>query len=175
MKKITDEMLNDYLDNQLDSASIKELKEEIERDEETFKKLKALKVVDSSLKSIEIFPAPDGFTNRIMNIIAKNSKKVTSKVSFFFVSVISLFSVLILVVMGYAYYASYKLQTGNQNYISLNKMSDYVLKYVSLLQNFFSNQNVTTIGLVLTMLLLISGYYLLESHKEFKNKFRNLF
>jgi len=58
--------------------------------------------------------------------------------------------------------------------MSLNKISEYMAQFVSLLQSVFQNKNITTIGMILTVLLLISGYYLLESHKEFKNKLKNL-
>lgn len=174
MKKNTDELLNDYIDNQLDETSMKYLKTEIEKDEEALKKLKALKTVDSSLKNIEIIPAPEGFTDRIMSIIIKNTKKVASQISYFFISVIVLFSVLIIGAMGYAYYTSSKAEKFTQNYFSLNKVSDYISNFASIIQDLFSNQNITTIGMILTILLLISGYYLLESHKEFKNKLNNL-
>lgn len=174
MKKITDEILNDYIDNQLDGASIQELKMGLDNNEEALKKLKALKVVDNSLKNIDVIPAPAGFTNRIMSIIAKSSRKAVSKVSYFFVSVIGLFTVLIFAVMGFAYYSSARSIPETDNSTSLNKISEYLTQFVSILQSIFKNQNITTIGMILTLLLLISGYYLLESHKEFKNKLKNL-
>ncbi len=174
MKKITDEILNDYIDNQLDGASIQELKMDLYNNEEALKKLKALKVVDNSLKNIEVIHAPEGFTNRIMSIIVKSSRKAVSKVSYFFVSVIGLFTALILAVMGFAYYSTTSSTPSTEKVYSLNKISEYLSQFVSILQNVFKNQNITTIGMILTVLLLISGYYLLESHKEFKNKLKNL-
>lgn len=174
MKKITDEILNDYIDNQLDSVSIQELKMNLDNNEEALKKLKALKVVDNSLKNIEVVPAPEGFTNRIMSIIAKGSRKAVSRVSYFFVSVIGLFSVLIFAVMAFAYYTSTGSNPSAENGSSLNKISEYMAQFVSLLQNVFKSKNITTIGMILTVLLLISGYYLLESHKDFKNKLKDL-
>ncbi|MBS3944081.1 MAG: hypothetical protein KGZ42_01160 [Melioribacter sp.] len=174
MKKITDETLNDYIDNQLDGASIQELKMDLDNNEEALKKLKALKVVDNSLKNIEVILAPEGFTNRIMSIIAKGSRKAVSKVSYFFVSVIGLFTALILAVMGFAYYTTASSTPSTEKGYSLNKISEYLAQFVSILQNVFKNQNITTIGMILTILLLISGYYLLESHKDFKNKLKNL-
>lgn len=174
MKKITDEILNDYIDNQLDNASIQELKKQLDENEIALNKLKALRVVDNSLKNIEVIPAPEGFTNRLMNLIAKSTKKVASKVSYFFVSVIGLFTVMILSVLGFAYYTSAKSTQVSEYDTSLTKVSEYVSQFVLLLKNFFSNQNITTIGMALTVLLLVSGYYLMESHKEFKEKIKNL-
>ncbi|MEW6507853.1 MAG: hypothetical protein AB1432_08935 [Bacteroidota bacterium] len=174
MKKITDEILNDYIDNQLDAASIKELKIDLEQNEEALKKLKALKAVDNSLRNISIIPAPEGFTSRLMNIIAKSSGKVASRVSYFFVSVIGFFTALLLTVMGFAYYSTSKTNPVIDNNKLLKNISDYVPEFVTSLQNFFTNQNITAAGMILTILLLISGYYLLESHKEFKNNLKNL-
>lgn len=173
MKKITDEILNDYIDNLLNSASIQELKTELEQDEDSIKKLKALKVVDSSLKNIDVIPAPEGFTNRIMSIITRGSKKAASKVSYFFISIIGLFTLLIFTVLGIAFNILAESIPSSENGSSINKISEYMIQFTSMFQNFFKNQNITTIGITLTILLLISGYYLLESHREFKDKLKN--
>jgi len=174
MKNITDEILNDYIDNQLDGATIQELKKQLDENENALNRLKALRVVDNSLKNIDIIPAPEGFTNRLMDLIAKSTKKVVSKVSYFFVSVIGLFTIMIISVLGFAYYTSAKSNQVSGYDTSLLKVSEYVNRFISLIKNFFSNQNITTVGMALTVLLLISGYYLLESHKEFKEKIKNL-
>lgn len=174
MKKITDEILNDYIDNQLDDASIQELKKQLDENDDALNKLKALRVVDNSLKSINVIPAPEGFTNKLMKLIASSTKKVVSKVSYFFVSVIGLFTVMIISVLGFAYYTSAKSNQVSEYDTSLRKVIEYVSQFISLFKNFFNSQNITTIGMALTFLLLISGYYLLESHKEFKEKIKNL-
>ena len=47
MSRITDDILNDYIDNELNSSSIDELKNNLSNDEEAVKKLKALKISGS--------------------------------------------------------------------------------------------------------------------------------
>jgi low affinity Fe/Cu permease len=173
MKKITDEILNDYIDNQLNSEALEEFNNIISSDEEALVKLKALKMVDQSLNSIEVYHAPEGFTQRVMNKIFVKSKAALPNIKRFFISVVGLFTIAIISVMIAAYSAADTAEGG----IKLNFL-DTAKKFVeengpSVLK-FFSNQNILMIGLALTMILLISGFFLLESHKNFKNKLNKI-
>ncbi|MDQ7817485.1 MAG: hypothetical protein RDU14_10725 [Melioribacteraceae bacterium] len=174
MKKITDEILNDYIDNQLDTAALKEVNELLQSDEEGLKKLKSLKVVDQSLTNMEVYPAPEGFTKRMMSRIIAHSKTMVPKVSYFFIVVVSLLSVGIISVLVTAYITAEKTADGANKLSVLDSVLKYIKDYVPAIQKFLSNQNILTIGMVLTMILLISGYFMLESHKNFKNKLNNL-
>jgi hypothetical protein len=174
MKKITDEILNDYIDNQLDTAALREVNESLLSDEEGLKKLKSLKVVDQSLTDIEVYPAPEGFTKRVMNKILAHSKTVVPKISYFFVTVLSFLSVGIISVVVTAYLMAEKTAAESNKLSVLDTALKFIKENIPVIQKFFSNQNILTIGMFLTMILLISGYFMLESHKNFKNKLNNL-
>lgn len=174
MKKISDEILNGYIDNQLDNTALKEVNEMLQSDEEGLKKLKSLKVVDQTLANMEVYPAPEGFTKRVMNKILAHSKVVVPKVSYFFVVTIGLLSIGIISVIVTAYFTAERTIVESKNISFLDTVLNYIKEYAPVVQKFLSNQNILTIGMVLTLILLISGYFLLESHKSFKNKLNNL-
>lgn len=174
MSNITDDMLNDYIDNQLDSNSIGKLNRMITEDPDTLKKLKALKSVDRSLREIPVTPAPEGFTIKLMNRILAHSKSAVPKVNYFFITMISLLSVAIISIMIIAYSVIEKSEDKTGGISLLDSLLTWLRDNTPKLLSFFTNSNVTTIGLLLSLILITSGYYVLESHKEFKNKLKNL-
>jgi len=170
MKKISDEFLNDYIDNQLDSNSIIEVAEALKVDSEVLSRLTALKKVDSSLHDIEVIPAPEGFTNRIMKLVIAQSKIIIPKVSYFFISVVSVLVVGVLLVSAVAFVTAEKSQKQADKISFLKDGTQYLNEIMSSFHLFLSNDNILKIGLFLTIILLISGYFFLESHKNFRNK-----
>ena len=93
MNKLTDEILNKYIDGELEPFELAEVKNEIERNDETLARLKALRLVDNSLKQMEIEYAPVNFSEKVMKAISDASKAVKPKISYFFVTIIALFSI----------------------------------------------------------------------------------
>lgn len=174
MNKLNDELLNNYIDNELDAASIKEIKEKINNNEELLKNLKALKSVDESLKQIEVFPAPTGFTEKIMKLILSKSKSSVQKVNYFFVSVLSLFAVAIVSVLIIAYKLIEKSSGSTSSESVLDKTLTFIKEKSPNWQSLFTNDSIVMLGTVLTIILLISGFFMFESHKNFKNKLDRL-
>lgn len=170
MNKLTDELLNKYIDGELDSSELDEVRTELQKDETAVAQLKSLRMVDNTLKQIETVHVPEGFTERIMKLIAAKTKAVKPKVSYFFISVISLLLVGIAVVL-----ASVILIHSTDANISvssqlLNNAKASAEKNFALLQKFFSDSNVMLVMSVLSLILLIGAYLTLEAHKNFKNK-----
>ncbi len=54
MKKVTDEILNKLIDNELSSSEIDELHQLIKKDEKLLSKTKAHQMVDNVLKKLEL-------------------------------------------------------------------------------------------------------------------------
>lgn len=174
MIKLNDEILNDYIDNELDSAALQEVNASLKTDEESLIKLKALKIVDHSLHHLEIYSAPEGFTKKVMKMIFATSKVVAPKVSYFFVTMVSVLSVAI-ISFTTAAYLTVKKSTEEINKTSiLDNVLLFIKEKTPALLKFFTNENILTIGTVLTVVLLISGYFLLESHKNFRNKLNKI-
>jgi len=170
MNKLTDEILNKYIDSELEPFELTEVKNEIEKNDEVLARLKALRLVDSSLKQMEVELAPANFSEKVMTAISNASKAVKPKISYFFVTIISLFSIAVLGVIVAAFKS---IDDGNgQSTIApyMDKAKELIGKNLTAFQTFFSNQNVLLVVSILTLILLITVYLTFEAHKNFKNK-----
>jgi len=170
MKNITDEILNKYIDGELDPFEIAEIKNEIDNNVKVIARLKALRLVDSSLKQIEIEYAPVNFSEKVMKAISSASNVVKPKISYFFVTIISLFSIGVLTVI-IAAFRSIDNESGQSTVAPyIDKAKGVIGKNLIEFQNFFANKNVLLVVSVLTLILLITVYLTFEAHKSFKNK-----
>lgn len=170
MNNITDEILNKYIDGELDPFEIAEMKNEIENNVEIVVRLKALRLVDSSLKQMEVEQAPVNFSEKVMEAISNATKAVKPKISYFFITIISLFSTGVLAVIVAAFRS---IENGNDQSTMapyMDKAKEVIGKNLIEFQNFFSNKNVLLVVSVLTLILLITVYLTFEAHKNFKNK-----
>lgn len=167
---INDELLNKYIDNELTEVELKELLEALKKDEEAQTKLKALQLTDEVLRKMEITPAPQNFTESFMKKIITVSSVHKEKVSYFFVSVISFFVLTIVGVIGFSIkqigFGSSLVE--NNEYVKSSK--EVLSNGLSQVNAVFNNDNMLLIGAGLTFVLLISGYFIIESHKSFKQK-----
>ena len=173
MKKITDEMLNDYIDNQLDACSINELKQYINSDTELLNKLKAIKIVDESLRSLEVFEAPADFTNKVMNIIHKNTNAIKSKMNMFFAGIVSVFGIIIAAVFITSIVIIAKMNPPAVSYNIIDNVEDFVKKNTGILDGLFNNNQFLLAGGLAAVIVLLSTLIILDSHKNFKNKLKS--
>jgi uncharacterized membrane protein len=174
MNNITDEILNKYMDGELDPFEIAEMKNEIENNVEIVVRLKALRLVDSSLKQMEVEQAPVNFSEKVMEVISNATKAVKPKISYFFITIISLFSIGVLAVI-IAAFRSIDNESGQSTVTPyLDKAKGVIGKNLIEFQNFFSNKNVLLVVSVLTLILLVTVYLTFEAHKSFKNKLKSI-
>jgi len=171
--KVTDELLNKLIDDELNVREIEELHHLIKHDEIALSKVKAHQMVDSILKKIDVELAPEDTTSIIMERIS-NSLLVKEKKNGFFKFVISVFVFLIIFVFGYIFSISGETQATETS----SKYSEITNKIVEFFSSFaisLDNELMLIIGGILTILLLVSGYFMLEEHKSFKQKLENYF
>ena len=173
--KLTDEILNKYLDGELSSEELKELNSLIENDPDALSTLKTQKFVDKTLSKIETESAPAGFTGRVMNIISSASS-IRSKKFYFFRFIVTLFGLL---VSGTFILILFSLPEAEPESDTSLRVVDTATKFLSEnfggLSNLLNNNTLIMVGAMLTIILLISGYFVLESHKSFKQKLENSF
>lgn len=170
MNKLTDEILNKYIDGELESFELAEVKNEIENNDKALARLKALRLVDNSLKQMEVEQAPVNFSERVMKAISDVSKTVKPKVSYFFVTIITFFSIAVLGVI-IAAFKSIDNENGQQAMAPyVDKAKELIGKNLIEFQHFFTNKNVLLVVSILTLILLITVYLTFEAHKNFKNK-----
>ena len=174
MKKITDEMLNDYIDNQLDVSTINELKNSLNEDEESLKKLRALKTVDEALHDIEVYPAPRNFTERVMEKLYMQVKAVKPKSNYFFTAIISIFGAIITAVLIVAWNFADKQESSNVGVNTFEAVKKFANEYFTLFGSFLHNNQLVFAGGFLTIILFFSLIYVFDSHKSFKNRLKSI-
>ena len=172
---ITDELLNKYIDKELSEVEFKELTEILKNDTDAQLRLKALHLTEKILRKIEISPAPEDFTHKFMSKISISTSAVKDKVSYFYIGMISFFALAIAGILGY--YIS-QIEPGSSNLIGDNQ---YIQKTMELfsgglehINSLLENDSILLVGTVLTFVLLMSGYFILENHKNFKEKLNTL-
>ncbi len=168
---ITDELLNKFIDNELSEVELKELTEILKNDIDVQLRLKALHLTEEILRRIEISPAPENFTNKFMSKISFSTSAVKDKISYFYIGMISLFASAIAGTLGYSIY---QIESSTSNLIGNNQ---YIQKTMEIfsgglgnINSLLGNDNIIQVGTGLIFVLLVSGYFILENHKNFKKK-----
>ena len=165
---IIDELLNKYIDNELSEAELKELTEILKNDTDAQLRLKALHLTEEILRKIEISPAPENFTHKFMSKIFISTSVVKDKVSYFYIGMISFFALAIAGILGFSIS---RIESGSSNLIGDNqyiqKTKEFFLGHINSL---LGNDSILLVGASLTFVLLVSGYFMFENHKNFKKR-----
>ncbi|MEG8947632.1 anti-sigma factor family protein [Rosettibacter firmus] len=166
-----DELLNEYIDNTLNSEQINELNERLKTDELIRKKLEALRFVDDVLRKMEVYNAPENITEKIMYLINLKTHKIKQSTKNFMISAISLLIILLitlcLIMIGIA---GKELSTFSTELLS----KEFANKILWLIDR-YKNNNLYLLISSSVLLTLISVFYLIiESHNIFKNKMKNI-
>lgn len=171
--KVTDDILNKLIDNELSKKEISELYNLIKHDEIALGKVKAHQMIDSILKKIDIESAPEDTTKKIMERISK-SILVTEKKSGFIKFIAVSFSILIILTI------SLVLSLANQSEVSeesstYSELVNSVISYFTSLNISVDNNLMLIIGGILAILFFVSSYFMFEEHRSFKQKLENYF
>ena len=174
MNNINDELLNRYIDNELDNVELSELKAALDNDAEAVARLKALRTVDNSLKQMQNETAPAGLTEKLMIKIQSATKIVKPKISYFFVSVLSIFSIAILAIVIYAL-RTVKINNSKSALDPIfEQIQVFASKNLSFFDLMFKNNAILLIGTMLAVVMLFTAYFTFESHKNFRNKLNSI-
>ena len=125
------------------------------------------------LKEMEAEKVSQGFTAKVM---AKLNEKLSVKPakSKFFIGVIIVFLLGIIAIFTITLLNA---PPGNQNdnvTVSIvNVFRDILTDTGEIIASLFSSGNFLIVGLFLTFILLLSGFFMLNSHKSFLNKLQN--
>jgi len=167
-----EELINKYIDNELNEEEIKEVQNLIQNDPSFVNELKAMKVVHQYLPNLSVSTLPKGFTERVMTgLIRKNS--LLNRPNYFFHFIIGTFLTIILGVSLY-----------NLNYSSSNESTEYsvpfLTKFIDSLKSLLGvieihdGKLTLIIGTVLSFILFATAFYMIESHKNLKKKLDSL-
>jgi len=167
MKYLNDELLNKYIDNELNLEEKELVKTSIERSLEVRKRYETLLKAHSLFKSLgEESPSID-FTKLVMNKLNKKSV-LAQQQKYFLLSILSILGVAIAGITGYALYQVISSIQPSQSSEFVTTYSKDIGDYVS---NLFGQKNLTILGSVLSFIMLISGYFLYDYQKHSKKDF----
>lgn len=167
MKTINDELLNKYLDVELNREEMNQLKNAIENSPEIKKRYEALLSANTFLKSVESdLPSAD-FTKKVIGKI-KIRKSSKHQQKYFLFTVLSLLG---LIVCGITAYVFYEIIISIQASESSDLVSNYSNSIGDYFSSFFGKKNLSIFGSVLSFIMLVSGYFLYDYQKHSKKNF----
>ncbi|MCU7499836.1 MAG: anti-sigma factor family protein [Bacteroidota bacterium] len=175
MTHISDEVLNKYIDNELEGRELSELNEHLKFCTSCLSRLKALRMVDQQLRRIETFHVSADFTQNLMKKIEKISFHYTPRKSYFFRFVVALFVILtaaMLAAVVITVKASAPAVASEPAWYKAildtfsAKLSSVLTGYNSL----FTNRSFSIVGSGLAFIILVSIYIVYESFKGVKGR-----
>jgi anti-sigma factor RsiW len=167
MIDVTDEILNRYIEGELDAETVQEIKNQISKSEEVRTRFNALMKVHEELKKIEIKETKRNFTSMVMAKIIKPAK-VRKSDKAFILSISGIFVIICLVIVGIAvYYSAVSLSKSGQEQTLLQNIlshSEYISNFI---KDIFNRQSISVIGSIMSFLIIISGYFYFENKKKY--------
>jgi hypothetical protein len=160
MKTLSDEILNKYIDGELSRDEMRAVEETIKNSQQDRTELKALQHADRSLKNIKLIEVKSNFTALVMNKIQRSlqSRREQKK---FIVIIISAFILMCLAIAGFVGFEIIK----NYNPVATSAIRDSI-KYVTtasqLISGIFNSRNISIIGGVFSLGLVISAWFFFD-------------
>lgn len=169
MIQITDEILNRYLDGELNREETEMVNTALSNSEELQRKFNALKLVHDNLSIFREDEVSLGFTQKLMNQI-KTKSKVPKQQKYFITTVVAFIIILCLVIFGFSISAmisatSSSIGDSKSVFDSVSGLSEGLVKT---LQQLFSGAGLSIIGSIFSIIVLISGYFFFEMQKRTK-------
>ncbi len=170
MKKLSDEILNKFIDGELDRKSTDEVNEILKESPEDLQSLNEMLAIDRELKDIKEYKVGNNFTSVVMKRILTTAK-FRKKDKRFIVVISSIFLALSLGVIGFAFYLIIpELSVSSSANQSVNSFLNYITKPALSLTKLVNSQGISILGSVFSLVLLISGYVFFETQKANKRR-----
>lgn len=170
MNKLSDEILNKYIDGELDIHSLQEVNNILSSSVDDRKRLNSLLTVHKGLKQIKVESVSASFTELLMKRLLFSQK--AAKEQFRFVLVISsVFISAMLAVVGFVIYFS--LNQAGQSQEAANYSAHIISFFKTItsgIAQVFSSKGISIFGSILSLGVLISAYFFFESIRTSKQK-----
>ena len=168
MNLLSDEILNKYLDGELDKNQSAEIEEILNKSENDRKRFSALKLIHNELSLTQEDKVSADFTN---NVMAKLNKKfaLPKQQNYF---IISIASILGLFCLGIVVYVVATIISSSAPQTESLQITETVNRFgnglILELKKLFIGKNLSIIGSVFSLGILISGYFFFEQQKRGK-------
>lgn len=167
MNNINDEILNKYLDEELNREEMDRVKIAIENSSELKKKYEALLSANIFLKNVEPESPSADFTKKVMGKI-EIKKASAHQQKYFLFTILSLLGLIVCGITGYVFYETI---TSIQASETSNLISSYSNSIGDYFSSLFGKKNLSIFGSVLSFIMLVSGYFLYDYQKHSKKNF----
>ncbi len=171
--ELTDEILNRYIDGELSSSELKEVKEILKSSEDAKRRLLAMQLVHNELKNYPVRRTSADFTLMLMKKIVRRTEPKGQR--YFIFSISSVFVLISLGIIGYL--TSYILSLGNNSAESSSGINDFIYlveKLVGGIKTLFTSGNISVIGFIFSFAIIISAWLFFDSHRQAKAKLTKL-
>lgn len=169
MKSFSDETLNRFIDEELTQEEMNLIKEYLKTDLGLRKRIYSLKGIHSELKLIREDEVSPEFTMRLMQRISRKYK-IPKEQKVFISFMLSFFGFLCLSILGYIFFIIYgeiSQAVSSDTNETINHISHSLVRFI---KDVLSGINISVVGSILSILILVSGYYFFEMAKQSKTK-----
>ena len=167
MMDINDEILNKYIDKELMPEEMSQVITAINNSKELKKKYDALLYAHTIFNNMETESPSNDFTKNVMGRI-KARRASSHEQKYFLFTVLSVFGVLVLLITGYVFYELFASIQANESSEIISNYSESVGSYLT---GLFDKKNLSILGSVLSLIMLVSGYFFYEYQKHSKKNF----
>jgi hypothetical protein len=169
MSRLDDEILNKYIDGELEADEFDKVSKILSSSVEDNRRFLALQRVHDELRNAEVPELSPKFTAAVMSKI-KGKAKLRKKDRAFAVTLGVVFVGACLFIIGFVLFNLPGGQSAGAS--SGTDLKIYVNAFTRILESFskfFTSTNISIIGSIISFGLLISGYFFFESIKHTKN------
>lgn len=162
--KVTDEILNRYIDGELTAQELQEFLKELNSSAQVKHHLNTLQTASNSFKNIKEYSPSDDFTFRLMLQLNKKLKPRKSDKVFIF-SISSIFVVLSLTITGFILAQIIGTDKPDSS-LAIGENIIGVLGTIA--QSFvalFSSSSISLVGAIISFGIIISGYFYFDYQK----------
>ncbi len=168
MNQLTDEILNEYLEGNLSIQEMKEVETLLASSETDSKRFAALKLVHHELSHLKEFETSKDFTQLVVSKLNKKFK-LPRQQNFFVVMVVSVFILICIGIVGYTAASIISSSSTQTDSIQIAENVEQVSRVlINEIKNIFSSKNLSFIGLIFSLGVLISAYFFFENQKQRK-------
>lgn len=163
---LNDEILNRFIDGDLSSAERDEVLRAVNSSPEWEKKYESLKKAHELLTSMKPEEVSENFASLVMTKLGAQKLRARQQKRFLTI-IISFFGIIILSITGFVFYNILSsVSQATETSSSITSLSSYLKDLTNLL---FSKNGTTIIGSALSLIMLVSGYFLFEYQKKMKS------
>ncbi|MFZ1290179.1 MAG: hypothetical protein WAR79_08810 [Melioribacteraceae bacterium] len=171
MKNNFDELINKYLDNEIDSDELNTVNDLLKNNTEFKTKFITQKYIHENLNEIPLHSAPTNITELVMGkIISKLSIK-TQK-NYFFKGILAILLVFLFITLYFFFSLLGDLKIVQQTVSYIDYSKNYFQPIVTFFSKIIQNDIFRTLSGLLGLIILLSFYFSLNSFKDFKNRIR---